>query len=106
MEGPRSSHWHPPQVPPFPRGDECLPTAGTLPGRICAPTPRRDPQLLARETGNVIADMNDRRGPRRDGEESVEIRHTERLGGRHIEAETRVIEGARGNPPKPQLNGM
>lgn len=59
-----------------------------------------------RETGNIIADMNDRRGARRNGEESVEIRHAKGFGRRHIEAETRVIESARGDPAKPRLNGV
>jgi hypothetical protein len=59
-----------------------------------------------RETGNVIADMDYRRGTGFDGEESVEIRHTESLGRRHIKAETRVIEGAGSDPTKPRLNAM
>ena len=59
-----------------------------------------------REAGDIIADMNYSRGARRNREESVEIRHTESFGGRHIEAETRVVEGASGDPSKPRLNGV
>jgi len=59
-----------------------------------------------RETGNVIADMNYGRRARRNGEESVEIRHAKSLGGWHIEAETRVVESTRGDPAKPRLNGV
>ena len=57
-------------------------------------------------TGDVVADVGDGQGSRREREEVVERDDAVRLGGRHGQAPADIVEGARRDPAKPRLDGM